>query len=235
LHDVTEVRYLQHQLVEQELQIQKKITETAIQAQEKERTEIGKELHDNVNQLLATAKIMIDTAKNIPEMRDVCLTKSQESIVEAISELRNLAHSMMPPSFERSDFKSIVADLVDKIHLTGKLHIDLAIPSPEKLRLMNNNIKLCFYRIIQEQVSNILKHSKAKEAVIFIDGNEHNFILAIEDDGIGFNPSANAKGIGLKNMENRCNLLGGSLEIVTAPSEGCMLKVQIPVKKELYA
>jgi two-component system sensor histidine kinase UhpB len=235
LHDVTEVRYLQHQLVEQELQIQKKITETAIQAQEKERTEIGKELHDNVNQLLATAKIMIDTAKNIPEMRDVCLTKSQESIVEAISELRNLAHSMMPPSFERSDFKSIVADLVDKIHLTGKLHIDLAIPSPEKLRLMNNNIKLCFYRIIQEQVSNILKHSKAKEAVIFIDGNEHNFILAIEDDGIGFNPSANPKGIGLKNMENRCNLLGGSLEIVTAPSEGCMLKVQIPVKKELYA
>jgi two-component system sensor histidine kinase UhpB len=188
MHDVTEVRRLQHELVEQELQIQKQITRTAIQAQEKERMEIGKELHDNVNQLLATAKIMIDTAKKVPEMHDLCLYKSQESIMEAISELRNIAHSLMPPPFESTDFKDIVMDLAFKVNLTGTIELDLFLPSSEELQLIDNNVKLALYRIIQEQVSNILKYSKASNVSIILGISESYYTLMIEDDGVGFDP-----------------------------------------------
>ena len=234
MHDVTEVRRLQRELVEQELQIQKQITRTTIQAQEKERMEIGKELHDNVNQLLATAKIMIDTAQKVPEMHDLCLSKSQESILAAISELRNIAHSMMPPPFENSDFKDIVMDLVFKVNLTGTIELDLFLPTSEELQLIDNSVKLALYRIIQEQVSNILKYSKATHVSIILGVNESYYTLLIEDNGVGFDPEKRSNGIGLKNIESRCGLFNGTMDLITSPGEGCVIKIQIPAKNTVY-
>lgn len=234
MHDVTEVRRLQHELVERESQIQKQITRVTIQAQEKERMEIGKELHDNVNQLLATAKIMIDTARKNPEMHDLCLSKSQESIMEAINELRNMAHAVMPPPFENTNFKDIVTDLAFKVNLTGTIALELFLPTTEELELIDNNIKLALYRIIQEQVSNIMKHSKAKNVSIILGINESCYTLMIEDDGIGFDAEKRSTGIGLNNIESRCALFGGAMNLITSPGEGCVIKVQIPVKNTVY-
>jgi two-component system sensor histidine kinase UhpB len=232
MHDVTEVRRLQQQLVEQEMKTQKHITEITIQAQEKERMEIGKELHDNVNQILATAKIMIDTARNIPDMHDVCLSKSQEAIMEAITELRNLAHSMMPPPFENNEFENILSDFAYNINLTGRINLDLSLPPSEKLQTISNKIKLCLYRIIQEQVSNILKYAKAENVSVTIEIGEVLCSLSIEDDGIGFDTSKRTNGIGLKNIESRCSLFNGTMDLITAPGEGCRLKIQLPVDNE---
>lgn len=234
MHDITEVRKLQHELIERDMENQRQIASITLQAQEKERTEIGRELHDNVNQLLATAKIMIDTARNIPEMHDLCLAKSQESIMEAITELRNLAHAMMPPAFDDNDFENILFDLVYKINLTGTMHLDLSVPSKEKLSALNSQIKLALYRIIQEQVSNIIKHSRAKKSSIAIEVTGSAIILTISDDGMGFNPQKNAAGIGLKNMESRCSLLGGSMNLLSSPGEGCLLKITIPANNAVY-
>jgi len=234
MHDVTEIRRLQHELVEHESLLQKEITRVTVQAQEKERMEIGKELHDNVNQLLATAKIMIDTARTNPEMHDLCLSKSQESIMDAITTLRNMAHSMMPPPFQNSAFKDIVMDLVFKVNLTGAIALDLFLPSSDELELIDENVKLVLYRIIQEQVSNILKHSKAKNVSIILGINESNYTLLIEDDGVGFDPEKKSNGIGLKNIESRCSLFNGTMNLITSPGEGCIIKIQIPVKNTVY-
>jgi two-component system sensor histidine kinase UhpB len=235
MHDVTEVRKLQHQLVEQETQNQREMAAITVEAQEKERMEIGRELHDNVNQILATAKIMIDTATNFPDMRDLCLSKSREAIMEAIKELRGLAHSMMPPPFENNEFENVLGDLVQTINLTGKIKLGLSLPPSKELQKINNNIKLCFYRIIQEQVANILKYAKVKNASIRIDARETEYFLSIEDDGIGFDPAKKSSGIGIKNMESRCNLFGGTMDVVTAPGAGCRIKVKLPVRSEVYS
>lgn len=234
MHDVTEVRRLQHELIEQESNTQKQVTRVTIQAQEKERMEIGKELHDNVNQLLATAKIMIDTARKNPELHDLCLAKSQESIMDAITELRNMAHAVMPPPFENSNFGDIVTDLAFKVNLTGAIELDLFLPTPEELELIDNNVKLALYRIIQEQVSNILKHSKAKNVSIILGIHESNYTLMIEDDGVGFDSGQTSAGIGLKNIESRCRLFDGTMNVITSPGEGCIVKIQIPVKNTVY-
>jgi two-component system sensor histidine kinase UhpB len=230
MHDITEVRKLQHELLEQELQNQREITKAIVEAQEKERTEIGKELHDNVNQLLATAKIMIDTARNVPDMRDVCLVKSQESILEAINELRNLAHSMIPPPFEKNDFEQVLNDLLFKLRLTGKLNIEHSLPSSSELQRIDNPVKLALYRIIQEQLSNILKHARACNVLIAIETGNDFVSMVIKDDGVGFDPKKKSGGIGLKNMENRCGLFGGAMSLHTSPAMGCEIKIRIPLK-----
>lgn len=234
LHDVTEVRKLQHELVDQEMQYQKQLTDIIIRSQEKERMEIGRELHDNVNQLLATAKIMIDTAKNIPDMHDLCLAKSQEAIMDAIRELRNLAHSMMPPPLDHNDFENILADFAYKINLTGAVNVNMRLPAKESLAAIPNAVKLAFYRIMQEQVNNILKYARAKNVAIVIEAGDGDFILSIQDDGIGFQPQKISKGIGLKNIESRCSVLGGTMDLITAPGQGCEVKASIPSKNTVY-
>lgn len=235
MHDITEVRRLQHELIERELQVQKQITEITIQAQEKERLEIGRELHDNVNQLLATSKIMIDTAKSSEEIHDVCLEKAQESIMQAITELRNLAHSMMTPPFEKKGFVNVIKDLAFKVNLTGKVNLEVVFPPQEMLHSISENIQLAFYRIIQEQVANILKYSKAGNASIEIEADENCLSLVVEDDGVGFDVNKIEKGIGLKNMESRAKLLNGNFTIISFPGEGCVVRVKIPVTGEVLS
>ena len=230
MQDVTELRRLQHELVEQETQKQKQITETSIRAQEKERTELGQELHDNVNQLLATAKIMIDTAMSTPEMHDVCLKKSQESILEAIKELRHLSHSLMPPSFDKTSFNNSITNLAHTLNLSGQLSIELLLAEEDELSGLSNEAKLALYRIIQEQLSNILKHANANQVIIAMTKEEEMIKLMIHDDGEGFDPSLQSRGIGLKNMQSRARLFGGSLRVISAPGEGCMLKVSVPIQ-----
>lgn len=235
MHDVTEVRRLQHQLIEQETEVQRQVAAITVAALEKERMEIGRELHDNVNQILATAKMMIDTARKSPELHDLCLTKSKEAILEAIKELRGLAHSMMPPPFENNEFENILNDLAHNINLTGKVNLELFLPAPDVLRKVDNNMKLCFYRIIQEQVSNIVKYSKAKHASVTIEAGDETYTLSIEDDGIGFDPDKGTKGIGLKNIESRCSLFNGTMDVHTAPGQGCRLIVNLPAPRKVYS
>jgi two-component system, NarL family, sensor histidine kinase UhpB len=229
MNNVTEVRRLQHELVDHELTAQRQMTQVAIQVQERERSEIGRELHDNVNQLLATAKIMIDTARTTPELHDLCLTKSQESIMDAIQELRHIAHSMMPPAFDNNRFEDILVDLVEKVNLTGKVNLEIFLPPKESFDSLSGDFKLAIYRIIQEQVSNILKHADAKNVSISLQSKNQDLILMIEDDGVGFDPQKRVKGIGLKNMESRVRMLNGSMSISSLPGQGCVIKVQIPV------
>ena len=98
---------------------------------------------------------------------------------------------------------------------------------------MDSGIKLAFYRIIQEQVSNILKYAKAKNVWIAIQMNESHFLLAIQDDGIGFDTRTRPKGIGLKNMESRIRLFNGVMSILTSPGEGCIIRIQVPAQKAI--
>ena len=234
MHDVTEIRRLQHELMEQETQSQKQMAAITIQAQEKERSEIGKELHDNVNQLLATAKIMIDTARTTPDLHDICLAKSQESIMDAINELRNIAHSMMTPSFDDFKFEQIIQDITINYNLSGKFRLRVAFPPSELLDSIPNAIKLAFYRIIQEQVSNILKYARAKNVMIKLFILENSYTLEISDDGIGFDTSRKTKGIGLRNMESRVVVFGGSMNITSAPGKGCKIELMIPSRFPVF-
>lgn len=229
MQDSTHIRKLELEILEQNLHHQKQKTEIALQAQEQERKNIGKELHDNINQLMGTAKLMIDTALRSPGIHDLCLNKSYEAINLAIEEVRKLSHSMVPPSFDHHhSFVDAVNETVSNINLCSKIDIAVNIPSNGQFKIADEKIKLTFYRIIQEQLNNIIKYAGASEVTINLKVMENVYRLTVSDNGIGMDPEKASTGIGLRNIASRAELHSGNMEIISAPGEGCTLKIEIP-------
>ncbi|MGZ5136089.1 MAG: sensor histidine kinase, partial [Flavitalea sp.] len=209
---------------------QKEITEAVLTAQENERSDIGKELHDNLNQILGATKLYIEMAKTDEENRVLYLDKSSGYIVNVIEEIRKIAKTMTIPGMAMGLFDCI------KILLD-----DLSIIHPIKFMFHGNGIseeelsqklQLNIFRIIQEQVNNILNHSKASNAIIDLRKKGNEIVLVISDNGVGCDPSEKSKGVGIRNIMSRSELFSGKVTIASTLGEGYELKVilQLPAK-----
>jgi signal transduction histidine kinase len=221
--DVTEKKRLEEELLTQ----QKAITQATINTQEKERTEISKELHDNVNQVLTTTKLYLDLAVANPELKDELIAKSSKNIINVITEIRKLSQSLMIPSLEELGLLDSIEDLVESINTTKKIH---AVFVHEKIdeTILNENQKLTLFRITQEALNNIIRHANATRTTIELSNNKKRVQLTIKDNGKGFDSFSTKKGAGLNNIRNRVYLLSGQLTINTHPGKGCTLVVELP-------
>ena len=224
--DVTEKKRLEEELLNQ----QKAITQATISTQEKERTEISKELHDNVNQVLTTTKLYLDLAIANPELKDDLIVKSSKNIISVITEIRKLSQSLMIPSLEDLGLLDSIEDLVESINATKKIH---AVFVHEKIDegVLNENQKLTLFRITQEALNNIMRHSNATRTTIELSNNKNSVQLTIKDNGKGFDSFSTKKGAGLNNIRNRVYLLSGQLTINTHPGKGCALVVELPHRR----
>jgi signal transduction histidine kinase len=214
-------------LIRQQLNSQKQITEAAIIGQEKEKEAIGKELHDNINQILASVKLYLDTAIRNEDIRDELLQKSRENVNIAIDQIRKLSHSLIAPPLTEISLREAVSELVTELNVLAKFKVSLNAEHLNEI-LLNDNKKLMLYRIIQEQITNIIKHAKANHVDITFNSLPSMLILTIEDDGIGFDPSVKAKGIGLRNIENRISYYTGKVDIHSARGKGTSMTVYLP-------
>jgi PAS domain S-box-containing protein len=230
--DITERKELEKKLVKQEVDKQKLVAQAVVNAQEKERAEIGKELHDNVNQILSTARLYLELAKNDDKERMNLIKRSYDNIYDAINEIRNISRSLVPPSIGDLGLIESIQDLVENIRATKKLYIEFCYEGDID-QLLGQKQKLMLFRIIQEQVNNVLKHANARNIIIelMIDGSMIN--LAVSDDGKGFDyqEMKNNKGVGLQNIASRTELFNGQINIVTAPDKGCKLNIHVPISK----
>jgi signal transduction histidine kinase len=208
---------------------QKLIMETSIQVQEKEREQIGKELHDNINQILAAAKLYLDIAvKDSDDSRDEALEKCQRNLSLAMEEIRQLSQSLVAPSLDGMGLDYALRKLLDNFPLSASLKLILDT-SGYREDITDEGIKLTFYRIAQVQMNNIVKHARAKNAAIKLDRVPDRLTLTITDDGIGFNPAKKTGGIGLRNIRNRVSFYNGTVELDSAPGNGCTLTIVIPL------
>ena len=226
--DITERKKLEKQLLMRELDKQKLISRATIETQEQERSEIGKELHDNVNQVLTTTKLYLELSLSNVEMKDELIAKSSKNIMYVINEIRQLSRSLMNPSLGDLGLYESINDLIENIQLTGKLKVKLDCDSTLEEHL-NENQKLMIYRIVQESLNNILKHAKAKSVQIVILDTNQDVQLIIEDDGIGFNFDTVKKGAGLKHIQNRVYLANGTLSVNSLPNEGSKIFIKFPI------
>ncbi len=233
-HDITvkmkaeEMRLLlEKNLSQEKLNKQIEITQATIAAQEKERKEIGMELHDNVNQILAASKLYLDIAEDQPESRDEMIGRSKEYILHAIEEIRKLSKSIVPPALGASGIIDSIQEFADLINQSSGLHIDMAIPR-EIMNALDENERLALYRIIQEQLNNIVKHAQAKNTAITLYKKSTTAVLNIKDDGRGFKVNGNRPGIGLSNIQTRVEMLQGEFDIRSAPGKGCELVIELP-------
>lgn len=224
MQDITQRKKLEDQLLQKELDKQRMIGKATVETQERERSEIGKELHDNVNQVLTTTKLYLELAQSRPEMRDDILQKSQQNIGYVINEIRQLSHSLMNPSLGDLGLIDSIHDLVENVQATRKIKVAFEHHGCCNASL-SENLDLTIYRIIQEALHNAVRHAQATTVTISLQQNEADLRLLIQDDGIGFNPETTKKGAGLKNIQNRVYLANGSLEIRSEPGAGCRLVI----------
>ena len=225
--DISERRQLEAELAQQKINKQREITEATIQAQEKERSELGKELHDNINQILSTTKLYIDMALTETDIREELLQKTYRNISSAIEEIRMLSKSLVPPSLGDIGLKEAVSELIASLNMSQRIKLSLKTAGMDSME-MPDNIKLMAYRIVQEQVNNIIKHSKATTADIKLAVSKKMFNITVKDNGIGFDAKRKGKGIGLSNITSRAELHNGKVEVVSSPGNGCTLKVSLP-------
>jgi len=227
LQDVSELKELENQLTEEKLQRQKEISETVIRVQEKERTRIGHELHDNVNQILSTVRLFVDMLKPADKEGKEIKARSLEYVMMAIEEIRKLSKELVAPQLIGNGLVNSIQSVVEDINVARAIRINFyhdraTYPiSPGK--------KLTFFRIVQEQIKNILKYSKATKANIRLTCDTTSVTLTISDDGIGFNPEETRRGIGLSNIYERTRFYNGIAGIDTSPGKGCQLTITLPI------
>ena len=226
MEDVTDRKHLEEELILKERSRQKQIAQAAVDAQEKERADIGKELHDNISQMLTSTKLFLDILRN--KAPDELLDRSLKNINSIIQEIRNLSRSLVPSSIEDLGLIASINDMLDNIRAAGVLDVEF-YPAMETEQMLSSNARLTLYRIVQEQINNIVRHAEASQVIIELFPENDYVELVITDDGKGFDVETIRKGMGLKNMKSRAELLNGSAELITAPGKGCKLKVLIPV------
>lgn len=230
MQDITEKKELETKLFRQELDKQKQVAQAVINAQEKERADIGKDLHDKVNQILTTSKLYLEMAKHEDADKADLINRSAGNISEAINEIRAISRSLVPASLGDLGLVVSIQDIVENINATRLLKVAFSYQGDID-RGIDEKRKLMLFRIIQEQVNNVLKHAGAASLTINLILDEKAIALTLHDDGKGFeldNTKAK-KGVGLSNIASRAQLFNGKINILSAPGEGCTLNVNVPI------
>lgn len=223
-NNITERIRLQQRLAEEQMKSQQDITNAVIVAQEKERELLGKELHDNINQILVTTKLYIEYAMTNDESREKLLTTAKNFITSAVSEIRSLSKSLLPPSLGEVGLIMALDELIESIQQINKFKLHTDWKGMEE-KLVPEGLKLTIFRILQEQLSNIIKHAEAKNVWIKIKIKNLRLSLEVKDDGVGFNLAERNSGVGFKNIKSRAELHNGTKSLRSKRGEGCTLSV----------
>ena len=228
ISDITEKKLLEQRLLDQKVQEQKKITRAVLKAQEIERNKIGQELHDNVNQILSSIRLYLGMlATDSPKTVD--LTERMKDFLDiAISEIRVISREQVTPQ-RKFNLKELIEELIGNLndHTPSATKFTCAVEADLPI---DEDLKLNLYRIVQEQINNILKYASAKEATISIFTDQECVVVSIIDDGQGFDPLMKRKGIGISNMINRVESYDGEVRIETGSGKGCKIWIKIPTQ-----
>jgi PAS domain S-box-containing protein len=203
-----------------------------LSVQEEERRRISRDLHDDLNQQLATLSIAIGTLKRNEGSRIVDeLSKLQELVKGISDDVRAMSRELHPASLEHL---GLVAALETHCgEFCEHECVECTLSLPDDLQDLPSEVALCLYRIAQEGLRNIGKHSKAKKAHLRLSRDREGVRLFIRDDGVGFEPDrvSPSRGLGLTSMEERARLLQGNLNIKSQPGLGTEIEVFIPLSE----
>jgi PAS domain S-box-containing protein len=225
-YDITERRRMEEERLRNEIEQQKKITGVILQTQEMERNELGRELHDNINQILVAIRMQLSySLDNFSTCKPV-LTQCRENIMEALEETRRLSHKMVMPRFSERTLPQVLKGLVSNYQYAQTIQLDTENWSDDRVTI---RIKETLFRISQEQLSNICKHANATNVTIQIRTDLSNATLSVEDNGVGFDPAEKKGGIGISNIRSRAESCGGTAQFISAPGKGCTLFINIPL------
>jgi two-component system NarL family sensor kinase len=208
------------------------LTKAVIDAEENERKRIGSDLHDGVGQLFSAVKMNLSglfDRINFESNNEKFLAEKTLALVdESCKEVRIISHKMMPNTLLKSGIASDIKSFIEKL---DEQNLKVNFSAKGFSDQLEHNEEVILYKVIQELVSNIIKHAKASELTIAIE-NDKKFIRAlIKDNGVGFNVAAidGFTGIGLKNINTRIQYLKGTVHFDSAPNKGTAVSIMVPL------
>lgn len=209
---------------------EKNLAGSILDAQHQERVRIGHELHDNISQILTSAHLYMGCLQRDCPDFDHIKGKAMEIIMHAVEEVRQLSREMVLPDFPLKGLIHSVEELINDLSYGDTPKITFRHADLLTIESQDHQLRLTLFRILQAQIRNIIKHSRAKHVVIALDASNEQVRLQIQDDGLGFDPAITRRGLGLGGIYERTALYSGKVTLNTAPGKGCTLIVTIPLK-----
>ncbi|SEG22191.1 cache domain-containing protein [Marinobacterium lutimaris] len=206
----------------------------SIQFQVDERRRFSRELHDGINQLMVTVLYRIELAQRKlgqGEMKGLeDLNVGREVLNQAIQEVRRISHDLRPSILDDLGLERGLAALLEHFSERTNIRISKEVALPETR--LPEDIEITLYRLIQEALTNVEKHADASDIALKLDHQGGKVRLDLKDNGCGFDPQANRHmlGIGLRNMRERVELLGGEYRLDAGEGEGTRIRVALPLK-----
>lgn len=204
--------------------------ETREEILEKERHRIARELHDSVSQQLFAAAMLLSTVQadtnDLPTPVRKQIDVTSKIVGEAQSEMRALLLHLRPVKLDGKSLKKGIEQLLDE--LKTKVHIDIKhdIEDVNLTEVVENHL----FRIVQELISNVLRHAKASEVEVYLKRLDNFYQLRFIDDGVGFDLNEQkSSGFGLRNIKERIAGLGGNVRIVSFPNQGTSVEIRLPI------
>lgn len=214
---------------------EEKIVSTIIETEDRERKRIAKELHDSLGQKLTTAVLNLNSfSKDINKNQTGYkkLSTGLSSLNSAIQESREIAHNLMPRSIETFGYIPSVQSLIAEIDTVSGIKFNMYDNLNNKR--FDHKLEVHLYRVTQEAINNLIKHSQAKNVTIQLMNYKDRLFLTIEDDGVGFDVKKALEGndsFGVKSMNNRVVSISGNFIIDSSINRGTHITIEIPFKQ----
>lgn len=205
------------------------IKEAMLKGQTLERKRVATELHDNLGSMLSGMRFRLQAIdlSSLTEKEQKIYAGILSMMGDAYAEVRLISHNLLPAELESKGLIGALEKLVDDVNLHDKLQIHLYIEDPA-IRI-EKKVQFELYSICLELVNNIQKHAEATIANIGLSRQNGHISLEIADNGKGMDTDSLRKGMGMKNIQNRINIISGDLEIVSKPNEGSIFRIKIPI------
>jgi two-component system sensor histidine kinase UhpB len=229
--DVTEQRHSETAL-RQAAQDLHSLTRKLVQAEEAERRRIARELHDRVGQSLSALNINLDIIARDDTLAPASRQRLQDSAALVDSTLQSIESVMAelrPPLLDEYGLAAALGWHAEEFSRRSGIRVSVTERAPEAAKTLRLEAALALYRIAQEALNNVLKHSRARHAEIEIEEAEGHVVLAVRDDGEGFDLAAMRRGrLGMSTMRERAEAAGGALHVETAPGRGTRVVARVP-------
>ena len=204
---------------------------STIQSQEDERRRIGSDLHDDVGGYLANLRVQISKiARECPtDVLQQMVTNCQQLTDTAIDTVRHISHNLSPSGLELFGFAEVLADLCERTSISSGLEVNLNNNAGALSEKLVMNTSLALYRVIQELLTNTIKHAEADEVSLAISESNGMLIIDYSDNGIGMADNTGRMGMGMYNIESRLNMISATSVIKAGNSKGFHIHIEVHV------
>ncbi len=202
-----------------------KLIKASVAGENKERKRLAQELHDSIGGNLASIKLQLARQ----ETKSPFYKGIAKQLDDTYEQVRNLSHNLTAKKFEQNAFTQLVSEYVTNINAGTNAEISFNPHPEDKVNAVNQNVQVEVFKLVQELLTNALKHAKASTIEIHLNAFDEKINLLFEDDGVGFDIEKVTLGIGLNGMKNRIANLAGTMMIDAIPRRGTVINIEIPI------